>query len=63
MVVELRRFNNIILQISMYDIDRGKYYVVGTITIDEEDMESRGAWQKAIEAMNIEFSQKSSLRR
>ncbi|KKM65669.1 hypothetical protein LCGC14_1442470, partial [marine sediment metagenome] len=54
-VVELRRFDRILLQISHLEDD--EYQVIGTITIDDTDMESREAWQKAIEEMNKEYLQ------
>ena len=59
-LVELTRFSKIILQISIYDFDIGSYEVVGSISIEEEDLESREAWLKAIEMMNLEFSQNHS---
>ena len=60
-VVELRRFDRILLQISHLEDD--EYQVIGTITIDDTDMESREAWQKAIEEMNKEYLQKNSSRK
>ena len=59
-ITELKRFDRILLQISMYDPEYSKYQVIGTITIDDTDMESREAWTKAIEVMNLEYSQKNS---
>ena len=58
LVTELRRFDRILLQISHCVDD--EYQVIGTITIDDTDMESREAWTKAIEGMNKEFLQKNS---
>ena len=62
LVTELRRFDRILLQISHLHED-DEYQVIGTITIDDTDMESREAWTKAIAGMNKEFLQKNSLRR
>lgn len=59
-VVELKRFSKILLQISKYDSEIGEYVIVGSISIEEEDLESRESWLKAIEMMNQEFSQKNS---
>ena len=59
-VVELTRFSKILLQISKYDFSLNSYEVVGSISIEEEDLESIEEWLKAIEAMNQEFSQKNS---
>lgn len=56
----LKRFDRIILQISMYDTERKEYEVIGTITLDDRDMESKEIWLKAIEQMNEEFLQKNS---
>jgi hypothetical protein len=47
-------------QISHYNLEYGEYEVIGTITIDDTDMESREAWTKAIDVMNLEYSQKNS---
>ena len=62
-VVELRRFDRILLQISHFSLEYDEYQVIGTITIDDTDMESREAWMKAIDMMNLEYSQKNSLRK
>ena len=59
-VLELRRFDKVMLQIYKYDLDTNEYVIVGSISIEEEDLESREAWMKAIEVMNQEFSQKNS---
>ena len=59
-ILELTRFGRILLQISMYDCSLNTYEVVGSISIEEEDLESKGEWLKAIEIMNQEFSQKNS---
>ncbi len=58
-LVELKRFDRVLLQISLFDYDRGEYSVVGTITLEEDDTESREEWLKAIEDMNQENSRKS----
>lgn len=60
LIAELSRFDRVLLQISMYDIELGKYEVIGTVTLDDRDMESREIWLKAIEWMNREFLQKNS---
>lgn len=54
-IVELTRFDKILLQISKYDPDTKSYEVVGSISIEEEDLESREAWLKAIKVMNQEL--------
>jgi len=59
-ITELQRYDRILLQIAIYDFDLGEYEVIGTITLDDRDMESKVAWMKAVEHMNQEFSQKSS---
>ena len=59
-LLELKRFDRILLQISLYDTDLSTYDIVGTITIDETDLESREEWMKAIDVMNLEHSQKNS---
>ena len=59
-VAELRRFDRILLQISMYNIEYKEYQVIGTITLDDRDMESREIWKWAIEEMNEEFLQRNS---
>ncbi|HEC64535.1 MAG TPA: hypothetical protein ENI23_04505 [bacterium] len=59
-VTELKRFSKILLQISQYDFDIGEYVIVGSISIEEEDLESRESWLKVIEMMNQELSQKNS---
>lgn len=59
-VVELSRFDRILLQISMYNPEYKEYQVIGTITLDDRDTESREIWSKAIKWMNEEFSQKNS---
>ena len=61
-LVELKRFDRIMLQISKYDLELSNYETVGTISIHETDLESRDEWHKAIEIMNLENenSQKSS---
>ncbi len=59
-IVELKRFDRILFQISHFNSEYGEYQVIGTITIDDTDMESREAWTKAIDVMNLEFSRKSS---
>ncbi len=59
-LIELSRFDTVMLQISKYELDTDTYEVVGTITLHENDMESRVEWIKAIENMNLESSQKSS---
>ena len=59
-ILELTRFSRILLQISMYDFSLNTYEVVGSISIEEEDLESKEEWLKAIEIMNQEFSQKNS---
>ena len=60
LITELKRFDRLMLQISHYDLEYNEYQVIGTITIDDTDMESREAWNKAIDRMNLEFSQKNS---
>lgn len=60
LITELRRFDRILLQISMYNLEYSEHQVIGTITIDDTDMESREAWMKAIDVMNLEYSQKNS---
>ena len=62
-ILELRRFDRVLLQISKYNLDVNKHEVVGTITLDEVDMESKIEWLKAIETMNLEHSPKSSSKR
>jgi len=57
-ILELRRFDRLLLQISKYDTELGKYEIIGTVTLHESDMESRNEWQRAIEMMNKESSQK-----
>ena len=61
-LVELKRFDRIMLQISKFDLSINEYETVGTISIHENDMESRDEWHKAMEIMNLdhENSQKSS---
>ena len=59
-LLELKRFDRILLQISLYDVYLDAYDIVGTITIDETDLESREEWMKAIDVMNLEHSQKNS---
>lgn len=59
-ITELKRFDRILLQISMYDLERKKYEVIGTITLDDRDMESREIWLIGIEKMNEEFLQRNS---
>ena len=61
-LIELKRFDRIMLQISKYDLELSNYETVGTISIHETDLESRDEWHKAIEIMNLENenSQKSS---
>lgn len=59
-VVELTRFDRILLQISAWSTEYKEYEVIGTITLDDRDMESREIWAKAIEWMNQEFLQKNS---
>jgi hypothetical protein len=59
-ITELKRFDRIMFQISHYNLEYGEYEVIGTITIDDTDMESREAWTKAIDVMNLEYSQKNS---
>ena len=51
-ITELKRFDRILLQISMYDPEYSKYQVIGTITIDDKDMESREAWKKVLKNHN-----------
>lgn len=58
-LLELNRFDRVLLQIAKLDLDTNQHEVVGTITLDEQDTESREEWKKAIEAMNLEHSQKS----
>jgi len=58
-VAELKRFDRILLQISMYDPENNEYEVIGTITLDDRDIESIEIWLRAIEWMNREFSQKN----
>ena len=59
-IMELRRFDRLLLQISKYDKEIDRYDIIGTITLHESDMESREEWKKAIEMMNKESSQKIS---
>ena len=61
-VKEFKRFDRMLLQISILDMDMDAYEIIGTITLHEADMESREAWTKAVEEMNQEFLQRSSLR-
>ncbi len=53
-VMELKRFDRLLLQISKYDPEIDRYDIIGTITLHETDLESRNEWQKAIEMMNSE---------
>ena len=59
-ILELTRFSRALLQISMYDYSLNTYEVVGSISIEEEDLESKEEWLKAIEIMNQEYLQKNS---
>ena len=59
-ILELTRFSRALLQISMYDYSLNTYEVVGSISIEEEDLESKEEWLKAIEVMNQEYLQKNS---
>ena len=52
-IFELHRFDRIMLQVSHNN------EIVGTISLHENDMESRGLWKKAIGVMN-ESLQKDS---
>lgn len=49
-VFELNRYDRILLQIS-HD-----HEIVGTISLDESDMESRVLWKKAIEYINNQMN-------
>jgi len=49
-IVELRRFDRIMLQVSH------NHEIVGTISLHEDDMESRGLWKKAIEWINNQMN-------
>ena len=53
-IMELKRFDRLLLQISKYDPEIDRYDIIGTITLHETDLESRNEWQKAIEMMNSE---------
>ena len=61
-LVELKRFDRIMLQILKHDLELDTHEPVGSISIHETDLESRDEWHKAIEIMNLENenSQKSS---
>ena len=61
-LIELKRFDRIMLQILKHNPPEEEYETVGTISIHETDLESRDEWHKAIEIMNLENenSQKSS---
>ena len=53
-ILELKRFDRLLLQISKYDPEIDRYDIIGTITLHETDLESRNEWQKAIKMMNSE---------
>jgi len=54
-IVELKRFDRILLQVSNND------EIVGTITLDESDMESRELWNRAIEWINSRINKEVEL--